>query len=92
MRKHLAIIGLTGAFMTLAPSCCTECKQTEDNFKYLVDEFADIKVMRFRVPGWEDLTLEQKEYIYHLGEAAKYGRDILWAQNFEYNLEIRKVL
>lgn len=92
MRKHLAIIGLTGAFMTLAPSCCTECKQTEDNFKYLVDEFADIKVMRFRVPGWEDLTLQQKEYIYHLGEAAKYGRDILWAQNFEYNLEIRKVL
>lgn len=78
----------------LACSCADNTKnQTEtDDFKYLIDEFADIKVMRYQVPGWDDLTLQQKEYIYHLGEAAKYGRDILWEQNFKYNLQIRKVL
>ena len=78
----------------LACSCTDNTKnQTEkDDFKYLIDEFADIKVMRYQVPGWDDLTLQQKEYIYHLSEAAKYGRDIMWDQNFKYNLKIRKVL
>ncbi|MGN1211136.1 MAG: dihydrofolate reductase, partial [Candidatus Cryptobacteroides sp.] len=63
-----------------------------ENFKYLIDEFADIKVMRYRIPGWDDLTLRQKEYVYHLSEAAKYGRDILWCQHYKHNLELRKVL
>ncbi|MBP5759004.1 MAG: dihydrofolate reductase [Bacteroidales bacterium] len=64
----------------------------EFDFKYLVDEFADIKVMRYRIPEWDALTLRQKEYIYSLGEAAKYGRDIIFDQNFKYNLLIRKTL
>jgi dipeptidyl-peptidase-3 len=63
-----------------------------ENFKYLVDEFADIKIMRYRVPDWDKLTLQQKAYIYYLGEAAKCGRDILWDQNFKYNLAVRKTL
>ena len=63
-----------------------------DDFKYMIDEFADIKVMRYRIPGWDSLSLQQKEYAYHLSEAAKYGRDIIWAQNCRYNLPIRKVL
>ena len=64
----------------------------DKDFKYLVDEFADLKIMRYKVHGWEDLTLKQKEYVYHLAEAAKYGRDIIWMQNCKYNIEIRKVL
>ena len=60
--------------------------------KYLVDEFADLKVMRYYIPEWENLTLQQKEYIYYLGEAAKCGRDILADQNFKYNLTVRKTL
>lgn len=64
----------------------------DQDFRYLIDEFADLKIMRYRIPGWDDLTLRQKEYVYHLGEAAKYGRDIIWDQNGKYNLEIRKVL
>ena len=48
--------------------------------------------MRYQVPGWDELTLKQKEYVYHLAEAAKYGRDIIWAQNCRYNLQIRKTL
>ena len=66
---------------------------TQDGeFKYLIDEFADLKIMRYKVHGWDDLTLKQKEYVYHLAEAAKYGRDIIWMQNCRYNLEIRKVI
>ncbi len=64
----------------------------ETDFKYLVDEFADLKVMRYRIPEWDSLTLRQKEYIYCLGEAAKYGRDIIFDQNFRYNLLVRKTL
>ena len=60
--------------------------------RYLLDEFADLKVMRYDVPGWDALTLQQKEYVYHLAEASKYGRDIIWMQNCRYNLDIRKVL
>ena len=54
-----------------------------------MDEFADLKVMRYQVPGWEDLTLRQKEYAYHLSEAAKYGRDITWDQYCKWNLPVR---
>ena len=55
----------------------------------MLDEFADLKVMRYRGPVWEDLTLRQKEYAYHLSEAAKYGRDITWDQYCKWNLPVR---
>ena len=67
-------------------------KQSEPEFKYTIDSFADLKVMRYRIPGWEDLTFKQKEYAYHLAEAAKYGRDILWDQNCKENLRLRHAL
>jgi len=76
-------------------ACVTENKKRVNNledFKYLVDEFADIKIIRYQIPNWDELSLQQKEYIYYLGEAAKCGRDILWDQNFKYNLLIRKTL
>ena len=63
-----------------------------NDFKYLVDQFADIRIMRYQIPGWENLTLRQKEYLYYLGEAAKSGRDILFDQNYKHNLVIRKTL
>lgn len=61
----------------------------KEDFHYLLDEFADLKVMRYQVPWWEDLTLRQKEYAYHLSEAAKYGRDITWDQYCKWNLPVR---
>ena len=82
--KMIAITSMAAAAM----SCC----QNEKEFKYLVDEFADLKIMKYHVPGWDGLTLQQKEYVYHLAEAAKYGRDIIWMQNCKYNLDVRKVL
>ncbi len=89
----------SGKIMILAgaAAACISCgqagsKQSEDGFKYLIDEFADLKIMKYKVPGWDDLTLQQKEYVYHLGEAAKYGRDIIWMQNCRENLPVRKTL
>lgn len=81
--------------ISLLSSCCSSgCgnKKAETDFKYLIDEFADIKIIRYQIPGWEELSLQQKEYLYHLSESAKYGRDIIWDQNFKYNLKVRKVL
>ena len=67
---------------------CSE-KKAEEPFRYTVDSFADLKVMRYQVPGWDSLSLKQKEYAYHLAEAAKWGRDILWDQNCKDNLRVR---
>ncbi len=85
-RKMITIAGLAAVMAS-----CSD-KAAQNDFKFLVDEFADLKIMRYQVPGWDGLTLQQKEYVYHLAEAAKYGRDIIWMQNNRYNLEVRKVL
>ena len=82
---------ITFAGMAAALISCSD-KAAQKDFRYLVDEFADLKIMRYQVPGWGALTLQQKEYVYHLAEAAKYGRDIIWMQNCKDNLEVRKVL
>ena len=82
-----------GAIVIAGASCSQAEKKTEeDGFRYLIDEFADLKVMRYRIPGWEELSLRQKEYVYHLAEAAKWGRDIYFEQNCEGNLRLRKAI
>jgi dipeptidyl-peptidase-3 len=63
-----------------------------NEFNYSVDKFADIEILRYRVPGFENLDLKQKELIYYLNEAALAGRDILYDQNNKYNLCIRRTL
>ena len=70
------------------------CRQGagDGDFKYQIDEFADLRIIRYRIEGWEDLSLRQKEYVFHLSEAAKWGRDIYWDQNGQYNLGVRRVL
>ena len=64
----------------------------KDDFKYFLEKFSDIKILRYQVPAWELLSLQQKELVYYLSEAAKSGRDICWDQNFKHNLLIRKTL
>ena len=83
---------ILGAGLAATMMSCSDKAAENGDFKYLLDEFADVKVMRYQVPGWDGLTLQQKEYVYHLAEAAKYGRDIIWMQNNKYNLDIRKML
>ena len=85
--KMFTIAGMAAALVS-----CTDKAAENKDFKFLIDEFADLKIMRYQVPGWDELSLQQKEYVYHLAEAAKYGRDIIWAQNYKHNLEIRKTL
>lgn len=63
-----------------------------ENFKYTVDKFADIEILRYRVPDFETLSLQQKELVYYLTEAALAGRDILYDQNNKYNLSVRRTL
>ena len=71
---------------------CSQGEKKSSEFKYLIDEFADIKIMRYQIPGWDNLSFKQKEYLYHLSEAAKFGWDIYWDQNCKDNLAVRKVL
>ncbi len=77
-------------------SCKNKAPQPEpissENLPWVVDRFDDIKVLRYEVPGFEQLPLEQKKLVYYLAEAAKCGRDILFDQNFKYNLTIRRAL
>ena len=63
-----------------------------DKFDYTVEQFADLQILRYRVPGFENLSLQQKELVYYLTEAALQGRDILFDQNGKYNLRIRRTL
>ena len=82
---------LTLTAILAASTACSNGKKDE-NFKYLIDEFADLQIIRYQIPGWDALTLQQKEYVYHLGEAAKWGRDIIWDQNCKCNLEVRHAI
>jgi len=87
IERMITITGIAAALVS-----CSDKAADGGEFRYLVDEFADLKIMRYRVPGWESLSLQQKEYVYHLAEASKYGRDIIWMQNCKDNLKVRKVL
>lgn len=64
----------------------------QENFNYIVEQFADLQLLRYQVTGFENLTLRQKELVYYLSQAALEGRDILFDQNGKYNLQIRKLL
>lgn len=90
--KMIAYAGMAAVLVSCADNAADNRETAYEGFRYLVDEFADLKIMRYQVPGWDELSLRQKEYVYHLAEAAKYGRDIIWMQNCRYNLEVRKVL
>jgi dipeptidyl-peptidase-3 len=71
----------------------TGCKKTEiQDFKWQVDQFSDLRILRYQVPEFDELPLAQKELIYYLSEAALCGRDIVTAQNYKHNLTIRKTL
>lgn len=78
--------------MLLASGAAKATTPKIDDFKYSVDKFADIEILRYRVPDFEKLSLKQKELVYYLNEAALEGRDILYDQNNKYNLCVRRTL
>ena len=71
---------------------CTNNGQQETKFNHLVEQFADIKVLRYKVPGFEELSLKEKSLVYYLTQAGLAGRDIMWDQNYKHNLKIRAAL
>lgn len=77
--------------IAIAAAALIAC-QEEQKFKYTVDKFYDLEILRYKVPGFDDLTLKQKTFLYYLSEAAVNGRDIIYDQNCRYNLSIRHAL
>lgn len=81
------MLGCAGDSGTTTPT-----EESSEAFVYKTEQFADIKILRYQVPGFEILPLQQKKLLYFLSEAALSGRDIIWDQNFKYNLTIRRTL
>ncbi|HLA38866.1 MAG TPA: hypothetical protein VJ417_02665 [Candidatus Glassbacteria bacterium] len=94
--KFLVLIQAVSAALILAGCTAGEKpkkkEEAESGFSYFAEQFADLRVLRCQVPGFDRLTLQQKELAYYLGEAALSGRDITWDQNYKHNLCIRRTL
>ena len=91
MKKQLISVMVAASLLTAcggAPKTTAEAEK----FDYTVEQFADLQILRYRVPEFENLSLKQKELVYYLTEAALQGRDILFDQNGKYNLRIRRML
>jgi dipeptidyl-peptidase-3 len=97
----MKLLKIAGFFTTLAVSVIcnaqvtkiTAVKTTEKApFDYVVEQFADIKVLRYQIPDWKNLTLKEQKLVYYLTQAGTSGRDIMWDQHYKYNLKIRKAL
>ena len=69
----------------------TEVK-TEKSFDYNVEQFADLRILRYQIPGWDKLSLKEQKLVYYLTQAGLAGRDIIWDQNYRHNLKIRAAL
>ena len=83
MKKQIWV-GVMG--MMLLSACQGEQEVQKDSFDYTVEQFADLQLLRYKVHGFEELPLKQKELVYYLSEAALHGRDILFDQNGKYKL------
>ena len=89
---------LSTLFITILLFNCADEKgnyyvpKTADSFEFKVDQFADLSILRYQIPGWEELTLKEKELVYYLTQAGLAGRDIFWDQKYRHNLEIRSAL
>ncbi len=97
--KQFKIIAAMFLFSGILASCSQNDKTAqqpvaggEDTFTYLVEKFADLKVMRYQVPGFDSLSLQQKTLVYFLSQAALWGDEITWDQNYKYNLLIKRTL
>ncbi len=97
MRINYFFLFLTGLLIFSCSTPPTEEKQPAisadtEEFIFFAEQFADLKILRYQIPGFEKLNLDQKKLVYYLVQAGLSGRDIIWDQNFRYNLEIRSIL
>ena len=90
--KKLITLALLAIVVFVSCGNPTSANKNQEKFNYTVDRFADLQILRYQVPGFDELSLQQKKLIYFLSEAAQSGRDILFDQNGKYNLRIRRTL
>src|SRR5688572_3531841 len=92
--RFILFLGLISfSFNTFAAEAANSPKpKSEEEFQVIADQFADIQVLRYRVPGFDQLSLQQKKLAYYLTEAGLAGRDIFYDQKYKHNLAIRKTL
>ena len=97
----MKLLRIAGIFITFAFSVVcnaqndkttTEKLNKKVPFNFFVEQFSDIKILRYQIAGWENLTLKEQELVYYLTQAGTSGRDIMWDQHYKYNLKIRKAL
>lgn len=91
MSKLTNLVSAAALTLSITPAMA-QTNSAAAPFDYVVDRFADIEVLRYPVPEFESLSLDQKRLVYYLTEAAIWGRDILWDQNYKHNLAIRDML
>jgi dipeptidyl-peptidase-3 len=94
---HLKLVSKICLLALFVMACKGEVKndvvdKAEVEFNYNVEQFADIKILRYQIPGWENLSLKEQKLVYYLIEAGLAGRDIMWDQNYRHNLKIRRAL
>src|SRR4051812_49328676 len=103
MKYYSYLIALIFAVLTMMTSCSPKHDENKeavadsttdvkDTFNYLADRFADIQVLRYQVPGFDELTLQQNQLAYYLNMAGRSGRDIFFDQKYKHNLRIRKTI
>ena len=88
MRKLISIYIL----LIITVFSCTNKTESESKFNFFAEQFEDIKVLRYQIPGFDQLSLQQKKLVYFLTEAGLAGRDIMYDQNYRHNLSIRRAL
>jgi dipeptidyl-peptidase-3 len=92
MKKALLLLAVTIVFSISCRNSQEKNDMQKADFNYVVEQFADLRILRYQVPGFDSLSLNQKKLIYYLSEAALCGRDILFDQNGKYNLLVRRTL
>lgn len=92
MKQSILFLSLLALLWGCTPNEKVETTEKKDDFKYWTEQFADLKIYRYQIPGFENLSLDQKKLVYYLSQAGLSGRDIIYDQNYRHNISIRKTL
>ncbi len=92
MKKTFILLLAVGLCWSCQPQQQEAAQDTGKEFQYFAEQFADLKIIRYQIPGFDQLSLQQKKLVYYLTQAGLSGRDIIWDQNYRHNLKIRRAL
>ncbi|NLA24410.1 MAG: dihydrofolate reductase, partial [Bacteroidales bacterium] len=93
LTKTLLTMIVVGTMLACSsPDAKDKANEAGDDFNYVAEQFADVKILRYQVPSFDELSLKEKQLLYCLQEAAYWGREIFYDQNYEHNLYIKRTL